>query len=111
MDAPLFELIIRAITVLVAFFAFYTTFELWRAQKHEINPVRHLTLFMVLVLFALLVDRIYVLWVGLQHDSTGDWGLLIEPYVRSIGASLLGLILLGAGLLSTFFLRNKGTRA
>jgi hypothetical protein len=107
MDAPLFEIIVRVVTVIVALFAFVTVAKLWRIQREECHPARHLTSFMALLLFVMFLNRLYVLWVGLQHDTTGDYSRNIEPFVRAAGASLLGLLLLGAGLLATFYIRNR----
>lgn len=107
MDAPFWEIIIRGITALVALFAFSAVFTLWRVQKEENHPVRYLTAFMTAILFGLLVNRIYVAWVGTQSDIDGSYSRDIEPLVRALGASLLALILLGAGLVAVFYIKHR----
>lgn len=107
MDAPFWEIIIRVVTAIVALFAFSSVFTLWRVQKEENHPVRYLTAFMSSVLFALLLNRVYVAWVGTQSDIDGSYSRDIEPLVRGVGASLLALILLGAGLVAVFYIKHR----
>jgi hypothetical protein len=110
MDAPFWEIIIRAITATVAFFAFASVFTLWRVQTEERHPARYLTAFMSAVTFSLLINRLYITWVGTQTDTDGSYSRDIEPVLRAVGASLLALILLGAGLVAVFGIKHRDVR-
>lgn len=110
MDAPFWEEVIRIITALVACFAFASVFTLWRVQTEQGSPIRHLTAFMSAVLGAMLLNRLYIVWVGLQNDVDGSYARDIEPIVRALGASLLSLILLGAGLVAIFYIKHRDDR-
>jgi len=107
MDAPFYEIVVRVVVALVSLFAFSAVFTLWRVQIEEKHPVRYLTCFMTGVLFALLLDRLYIVWIGLQNDTDGSYARDVEPLLRAFGASLLGLVLLGAGLVAVFYIKHR----
>jgi hypothetical protein len=107
MDAPIWELIIRGITFVVAAGTAAVLIRLWAVHHTRRHPVRFLTAYMVGVVVALAINRLYVLWVGTQHDVDGSYALHVEPVVRTIGASLLILLTLGVGMVALFHVRHS----
>lgn len=104
MDAPLAELLIRLLLALVVTGVF-TIFALSWPYIGSM-PVSTLYRFMTVVLGMNAAWRWYVLWIGLQHDETGQWAREAEPYIRTIGNALLILLYISIGLVAYFHVRH-----
>jgi hypothetical protein len=107
MDAPIWESIIRAVTLGVALFTAVCVVRLWLIHHRAKDPIRFLTGYLSFVTVTLAIDRVYVLYVGFLNDRDGTYARDIEPFVRSVGASLLILLLLGVGLIALFHIRHR----
>jgi uncharacterized membrane-anchored protein len=109
MDAPFWEIIVRIATALVAMFAFSSMYIWWSHHRRLGNPMQWVTLYMTVVLGVLVLNRVYVLWIGLQHDADGTYGTTVEPVLRAMGAALLLLMMLGIGFMSIVAVRGRVT--
>jgi hypothetical protein len=99
---PLYETVVRAVTFIVALWA---AVESARATGSQPRPVRPLLVYLTGILVLIAVWRGFVLAIGLVADE-GPALAWVEPYVRTIGTSLLLLLLFGVGLIAAFHRRR-----
>ena len=106
MDAPTWELLVRALYAVVATLAFASLALGWRYLRSY--SAAALTRYLTVVIGVNAAWRWYVLWLGLQHDADGQWSVNVEPMVRTLGNALLILLFVAVGLLAYFHTHRRG---
>jgi hypothetical protein len=105
MDAPPAELLVRLILAVVV----SVVFALLLASLPHIRkvPVAPLYRFITVVVGMNAAWRWYILWIGVQSDTDGQWAITMEPIIRTIGNGLLVLLYLSIGLIAVFHIRRS----
>jgi len=106
MDAPLAELLVRLLYAIIASAVFGVLLYGWRYLGTY--PAAALTRYLTIIVGMNALWRWYVLWIGMQKDSDGQWSVDVEPMVRTLGNALLILLYIAIGLLAFFHIRRIG---
>ena len=106
MDAPVIELLVRALYAVIATVVLAVLINGWRHLAGY--PAAALTRYLTVVVGLNAAWRWYVLWLGLQSDSDGQWSVNVEPMVRTLGNALLILLFIAVGLLAYFHTHRRG---